>query len=503
VIVHAPRIFRSLGWMILCAFAALGVCVPAAHAASVTLGVSVSPPRAVVNDGAHSQYWSATLDFLDTDPDRYTVAVRQQQGSDPTTGCFNGPLAPWFTPQSYDISGAKAPYQINSSFVVPKNTTPGRYCVVITYFRKGQALFAARAASVFDITQSVGTLRLTKFEDLNGDGIRQPNEPGIGSWPFSVEAPTGNGIGTDTTIQRTAGDGSLVVTDAITGTYRVAEILPNPNPQGWVPTTAPEQTFTLTSGQVREVVIGNARPRQLCGTVYVDTNRDGRYQQGEPPKAGVVVALSGSDGLGNQVPDDTTATTGKDGRYCFGPLMPGTYTVAEQVPSGYVASWDKDGAGNGDDLITPITLVSGVPSMDNDFGLLARENVTRLCVSKRANRRKVRQGGTVAWTIRVRNCGRHTARKVVISDPLLADTTLMSRKGASLVRGELLWRVGTLRRGKSKTVRFSVRFDRDARVGRHRNTATADSASSRPKRATATVQVLRKLRPPKPIAVTG
>ena len=71
----------------------------------------------------------------------------------------------------------------------------------------------------------------------------------------------------------------------------------------------------------------------ITGTVFIDNNRDGTSNNGDPGKAGVVVNLL--DGNGNTV---ATTTTGPGGTFTFGNQLPGTYTVSVVPTTGFGTS---------------------------------------------------------------------------------------------------------------------------------------------------------------------
>ena len=68
--------------------------------------------------------------------------------------------------------------------------------------------------------------------------------------------------------------------------------------------------------------------RALIGKVWLDFDRDGVQDEGEPGIANVTVNLY--DASGNLV---ATTVTDSDGGYLFPDLVPGTYTVTLTVTS--------------------------------------------------------------------------------------------------------------------------------------------------------------------------
>jgi len=82
-----------------------------------------------------------------------------------------------------------------------------------------------------------------KFNDLNGNGVRDSGEPGLANWTIQVTNSTGN---TQTTTTDSAGNYSLTV--PAPGTYTVAEVLQS----GWTQTAPTTGTYSVTvsPGQV-------------------------------------------------------------------------------------------------------------------------------------------------------------------------------------------------------------------------------------------------------------
>ena len=87
-------------------------------------------------------------------------------------------------------------------------------------------------------------------------------------------------------------------------------------------------------------------PTALYGYKFDDLNDNG-VDNSEPRLSGWTITLTGSDDMDNAV--SKTTTTGTNGEYSFTGLTPGTYTVGEQLQTGWVQT-----AGG-----TQITLTSG------------------------------------------------------------------------------------------------------------------------------------------------
>jgi choice-of-anchor A domain-containing protein len=112
-------------------------------------------------------------------------------------------------------------------------------------------------------------------------------------------------------------------------------------------------------------------PASVAGRVYVDRNNNGTRQATECGIAGVTVTLTGTDDLGVCV--TRTAITTANGCYSFTGLRPGTYTVTEAQPNGYLDGKDKAGTAGGtlgDDVVSGVELSAGTAATGYLFGEL-------------------------------------------------------------------------------------------------------------------------------------
>ena len=106
---------------------------------------------------------------------------------------------------------------------------------------------------------------------------------------------------------------------------------------------------------------------------------------------------------------------------------------------------------------------------------------------------RVPLGGRIRYSITVRNGGRAAATGVVVRDPLPANTFLASTPaGAELRAGSVIWRLGRLAPGRTRTLRLTLRVPTD-RTGRVCNAARVEGDGGL--RATARVCTLVVGRP--------
>ena len=167
--------------------------------------------------------------------------------------------------------------------------------------------------------QSVGSISGIAFEDLNGNGIQDLGEPGIGGATVVLS-------GTTILTATTSANGTYIF-NVGAGQYTVSVI-------------PPDGCFVTTPGLIHVLVdpngngnanFGHIRLGTVSGTVYNDINGDGRQEMGEPGIGGVEVAIW----RGNA--KYLTTTTNVDGSYLFVNLLPGGYTVIETDPPGYTS----------------------------------------------------------------------------------------------------------------------------------------------------------------------
>jgi hypothetical protein len=108
----------------------------------------------------------------------------------------------------------------------------------------------------------------------------------------------------------------------------------------------------------------------LSGYVFFDEHGNG-VNDGDPGIANVTITLQGTNDLGETVL--LTTTTDEFGFYEFADLRPGTYSLQETQPRGWLQGQDFIGTqgglvDSGNDLLYAIVLGSGVNGLHNDFG---------------------------------------------------------------------------------------------------------------------------------------
>lgn len=219
--------------------------------------------------------------------------------------------------------------------------------------------------------------------DYNGDGVQDPDEPGLGGATVTLEFAGGDGdfsTSADnfslTTTTLTSGIYSF--TNLFAGDYRVSVSgLPGGSTQSihtddGPGTIAEVSEITVVADQDRtEIDFGYVGGHSASGQVWLDTNsNDVNGEQNEPGLGGVTVTLiyAGSDGDFGTSADNLTLSTVTDaaGNYSFSGLIDGDYRV-ESTSGLPVGTTPTSGGGGPADGIVDFTLAGGDVS-DIDLG---------------------------------------------------------------------------------------------------------------------------------------
>ena len=120
-----------------------------------------------------------------------------------------------------------------------------------------------------------------KFEDLNGDGVRQTGELGLADWVVFIDDNGNSELDLTERFTNTGLDGSYVIGGLQPGTYVVAE----QSQVGWLQTApggASTQSVTVGAGAtVSDIDFGNLQLGVASGVKFNDANEDGVPDDGE------------------------------------------------------------------------------------------------------------------------------------------------------------------------------------------------------------------------------
>ena len=192
----------------------------------------------------------------------------------------------------------------------------------------------------FGNQQLPGVISGVKFKDLDSDGVRDANEPGLFGWTIFIDA-NGNGtLDSGETSTTTGADGNYSFT-LPAGTYTVYEV----QQSGWTQTTPNPDPILLGAGQsVTGVDFGNSPFAQasISGMKVEDINHNGQLDPGEGVVAGWTFFI---DENGNGLLDsgEATVVTDANGTYTFSGLAAGTYVVCEEMQAGWMQIFPSSG----------------------------------------------------------------------------------------------------------------------------------------------------------------
>ena len=225
----------------------------------------------------------------------------------------------------------------------------------------------------------LGSIHGNKFTDVNGNGVQDAGDLGRNGVTFTLTGVDNTGAAI-TPISVISGDdpstpevevGEFWFTDLSPGTYTVTETVPT----GFIATTPiAVSNIVLTSGVefvsrvgqanlppgstkqeilldnlapigVPDLAFGNSELGSIHGNKFTDVNGNGVQDVGDLGRNGVTFTLTGVDNTGAAITpisvisgDDPSTPEVEVGEFWFTDLSPGTYTVTETVPTGFIAT---------------------------------------------------------------------------------------------------------------------------------------------------------------------
>lgn len=221
----------------------------------------------------------------------------------------------------------------------------------------------------FGYVQSNGRIGDFIWNDLDGDGLQDPGEPGLPSVTLYADLNGNQTQDPGEPADTTDANGAYDLRNLAAGTYTVIVATP---PVGYVLTTANQPlSLTLTAGQIDNTAdFGYQRSNGTIGDlVWSDRNGNGVRDVGEPGLGGVTLELSlDTNGDGVRSADEpllaVTNTTNGVGFYQFTGLTAGDYIVEVTDTGGVVTNYHLTGGVNP----RAVTLSAGQIYTAADFG---------------------------------------------------------------------------------------------------------------------------------------
>ncbi len=168
-----------------------------------------------------------------------------------------------------------------------------------------------------------GSISGMKFNDSDGNGIRESNEAGLPNWTIVLK----NSTGATVAIATTDANGNYSFTNLSAGNYTVGEVLKS----DWKQTAPPTGTYTVIITSAGENVTGRDFGNMQIVVVVPTFNISGFKLNGATD--------SGIQGWNITIKNSTmqtTTMTNMNGFYEFTGLVNGTYNVSEEMKPGFI-----------------------------------------------------------------------------------------------------------------------------------------------------------------------
>jgi len=166
---------------------------------------------------------------------------------------------------------------------------------------------------------AVGSFEGYVFKDGNGDGQKQPEEPGMAN--MLVQSSDGKEAATD--------ENGYYKIASVMGKKAVLTLDSSKIPYGFVPTGESSVELDIIQRKTLNVDFGLTPRSDVTGLVFNDLNGDGKFQNGEPGVGKVKLSLENGE----------NARTSSSGVYTFSNAMAGPHTMTLAVtslPEGYL-----------------------------------------------------------------------------------------------------------------------------------------------------------------------
>ncbi|QDV57668.1 SdrD B-like domain-containing protein [Rosistilla oblonga] len=384
-----------------------------------------------------------------------------------------------------------------------------------------------RHFSGFEVTESAnfGNWRPQvigyKWDDIDGDGVWDDNEPGLNDWIIYVDNDNDGLLDADeprfTTQNDGEHDGAFWLDGLGPGQYMLREVLPSNSLQTY-PGVATDwgHEITISSDPNAQIIgrfgeeeipnFGNSQT-DILGHKWNDVDSDGVWDDDESGLNGWTIYLDlNNDGdfdAGGPTPEPSFVTTnyrGQDGVYYFSGLEPGEYTVRELDRDGWQQTYPEPIDSVAPGHVVTIDPPAGIRVI-SDAGVAAVANfgntqVADLKITKTALETMVTEGDFVIFEVTAENVvpeGANpddyaTASGIVVTDRLpdglepvrdstgaiVQPSTSIGNAAVSAVAGvaTITWSGFDLAPGESATMQFAVRVKSDVGSTQIENIAT-------------------------------
>ncbi len=218
----------------------------------------------------------------------------------------------------------------------------GAYAITLT----AAAPIAAGKNFGDETTPTTGTISGTVFKDLNGNGIKDTGETGLGFWTVYLDKNKDGKLDSGDVSVVTNSSGAYSFTNVAFGTYVVREVLQ----AGYTQKGPAGGSYSVTLAAATPVAtakdFGNstgATSGSISGTVFNDVNGNGVIDAGDAGLSFWTVYLDKNNN-GKLDSGEPSVVTNSSGAYSFTGLAFGTYVVREVLQSGYTLTGPAGGS---------------------------------------------------------------------------------------------------------------------------------------------------------------
>jgi protocatechuate 3,4-dioxygenase beta subunit len=175
-----------------------------------------------------------------------------------------------------------------------------------------------------------------KYQDSDGDGVRDAGEPGLAGWTFYADQDD-DGVKDAGEPSGTSGaDGFYRILNVGTGAFKIREVTQT----GWR-CTSPSPCYysrsLVNGGNSTGNDFGNAAPSTASGTKFNDSDADGIQDAGEPGLAGFTFYVDYDDDAVRDA-GEPSATSDAGGAFSIADVQSGTFKVREVAQGGWTCS---------------------------------------------------------------------------------------------------------------------------------------------------------------------
>jgi large repetitive protein len=273
---------------------------------------------------------------------------RQYEGDSRIVLDYRFDLPDTLTVRDYSPAGNHG-YRIANGLLpplVPGLANPGSHEFVISV-EDGRGGFDTQTFTVEVLPELRGSIRGQIFDDLNGDGLKDPDESGMAGWHLFIDS-NGNGFADPHELQTT--------TDA-QGNYRFDGLLPGEYPlristvAGYAAQPVNHVSVTANGVNVTDIAIDQLPLGHIRGQLRTEDDTAIAHWR----------VFADLDGNGLLDVNEPSTISDRDGYFALSGLSAGTFNIRASLPAGWSNIAGRDGL--------TVALAADEIAADNDFVL--------------------------------------------------------------------------------------------------------------------------------------